>query len=118
MGKKLIIIDDMLFMRAKLRQLAEASGYEVVGEAENGLKGLELYKEKKPDLVFLDITMPEMDGLTALRLMREFDKAAKVVIISAMGQEERVKEAIREGAVNFIVKPFQNEKITKLLSSL
>ena len=111
-------MDDMMFMRLKLKQIAETAGYEVVGEAATGTEGVALYKNKKPELLFLDITMPEMDGLTALRLIREWDNEAEVVIISAMGQEERVKEAISLGAINFIVKPFQEEKIIKLLGML
>lgn len=118
MGKTICIVDDMLFMRKKLCQLAETAGYEVVGEGANGNEAVKLYREKQPHVLFLDITMPEKDGISALREIRAQDEQARIVIISALGQEDRVKEAIRAGAINFIVKPFQDEKILKLLNVL
>jgi two-component system, chemotaxis family, chemotaxis protein CheY len=118
MAKRILIVDDMLFMRMKLKGLLEKLGYHVVGEGGNGREGLEKYKLLKPEVVLMDITMPEMDGLTALREIMAFDSKANVVMVSAVGQEKNVMEAIMLGAKNFVVKPFQNEKIAEVLSAL
>ena len=116
--KKVLIVDDAAFMRMSLKSILEKSGYEVAGEAENGKVGVSKFKELKPDIVTLDITMPEMDGISALMEIMKIDKNAKVVIISAMGQEGYVRNAIVQGAKNFIVKPFNTEHVVKVLSSL
>jgi two-component system chemotaxis response regulator CheY len=92
--------------------------FEIVGEAENGLMAIEKYKELQPDIVTLDITMPEMDGLQALRVIKKLDPSASVVMVSALGQEARMKEAIIYGAKGFIVKPFKEEIIVSALSKL
>ena len=116
--KKVMIVDDAMFMRASLKMMLEKNGYEVAAEAENGAVAVQKYKEIKPDFVTMDITMPEMDGLQALKLIKQFDANAKIVIVSAMGQEPVVKEAILSGAKSFIVKPFKEDFVLKTLSTL
>jgi len=118
--KKVLIVDDAAFMRMALRKIFEKNGFEVVGEAENGNKGVEKYKELKPDVVTLDITMPEKDGITALKEINAYQPQAKVIMVSAMGQESMVREALISGAKTFIVKPFKEdyviETVTKIAS--
>ncbi len=116
--KRVLIVDDSALMRMMLKNLLEKNGFQVVGEADNGRTGVEKYKELHPDIVTLDITMPEMDGLTALNEIIQYDQDAKVVIISAMGQEANVRQAVLSGARNFIVKPFKNEHVLKVLAKL
>ncbi len=113
---KVLIVDDASFIRVSLKMMLERNGFEVVGEAENGTVAVRKYLELKPDLVTMDITMPEVDGVTALKSIIQQDPAAKVVMISAMGQESTVKEAVIAGAVGFIVKPFKEEQVIKGLS--
>ncbi len=113
--KKVLIVDDAAFMRATLRRILEKNGYEVIGEAENGAVGVERYKDLQPDIVTMDITMPEMGGIEALKAIKEYDSAAKVIMVSAMGQEFMVKDAIMSGAQTFIVKPFKEEFIVETL---
>src|SRR3712207_9486061 len=93
------------FMRMSIRKMLEENGFEIVGEAENGLMAIEKYQELQPEVVTMDITMPEMDGLEALRQIKKIDPAASIVMVSALGQEARMKEAIIYGAKGFIVKP-------------
>lgn len=118
--KRVLIIDDAAFMRMAIKRILEQNGYEIVGEAENGAVGFKKYIELKPDIVTMDITMPDMDGLKALESIMEYDPKAKVVMLSAMGQEKMVREAIILGAKSFIIKPFKNEHmlhtIEKVLS--
>ena len=116
--KKVMICDDTMFMRTSLRMILERNGYEVVGEAENGKIGVEKYPELKPDIVTMDITMPEMDGIAAVKEIIAIDKNAKIIMISSMGQERIVVEAITAGAKNFVIKPFKEEFVIKTLSSL
>ena len=116
--KRVLITDDASFMRLSLRSMLERNGFEVIGEAENGAIGVEQYKLLNPDIVTLDITMPIMDGLEALKLIKGFDKNAKVVMISAMGQESMVRQAVLNGALGFIIKPFNEETIVKAFSKL
>ena len=111
--KKVLIVDDAVFMRMKLKDILEKNGYEVVGEAQNGQEAFEKYQASTPDLVTMDITMPEVDGLEALKLIRDFDGNAKVIMCSAMGQQGMVMDAIRAGAVDFIVKPFDTDRLIK-----
>ena len=106
MAKNILICDDAAFMRMMIKDILSKNGYNVVGEAENGAKAVEKYSETKPDLVLMDITMPEMDGLQALKKIKESDPAANVVMCSAMGQQAMVIESIQSGAKHFIVKPF------------
>ena len=98
-------------MRMAIKTMLEKNGYEIIAEAENGAIGVEKYKELKPDIVTMDITMPEMGGIEALKVIREYDPKAKVVMLSAMGQESMVKEAVMSGAKSFIVKPFKEDQV-------
>ena len=114
---KVLIVDDALFIRKTLKMMLEKDGYEVVGEGGNGLEGILKYKELQPDLVTMDITMPQMDGLTALKAIKKINSSAKVVMITAMGHETTVKEAMLSGASGFIVKPFVQEQVLRGLSA-
>lgn len=115
---KVLIVDDAAFMRMAIRKVLEKNGFEVVGEAENGEVGIEKYKQCNPDVVTMDITMPEMTGIEALKEIRKFDSNAKVVMVSAMGQEALVREAILSGAKSFIVKPYKEEHIVQTLNNV
>jgi two-component system chemotaxis response regulator CheY len=106
-----LIADDAAFMRMMLKNVLTEAGYEVVGEAENGAVAVSRYRELKPDLTTMDITMPEMDGLAALKEIRAADPSARVVMCSAMGQQSMVIESIQAGAKDFIVKPFQPDRV-------
>ena len=111
MAKNILICDDAAFMRMMIKDILSKNGYNVAGEAENGAKAVEKYAEVKPDLVLMDITMPEMDGIQALKKIKESDPAALVIMCSAMGQQAMVIEAIQSGARDFIVKPFQADRV-------
>lgn len=111
MAIKVLVVDDAAFMRMMIKDILSKNGYDVVGEAENGLKALEKYQELKPDLTTMDITMPEMDGITAVKEIKKIDAAAKIIMCSAMGQQAMVIEAIQSGARDFIVKPFQPDRV-------
>jgi len=106
-----LITDDTLFMRATLRNILEKAGFEVVGEAADGEEAVELYRQLRPDVVTMDITMPKLDGIEAIKQIRREDPEARIVVCSAMGQKPLVIEAIRSGARDFIVKPFQPERV-------
>ncbi|WFA07932.1 response regulator [Tissierella sp. Yu-01] len=116
MSKRVLIVDDAIFMRMKLKDILEKNGFEVVGEAQNGLEAVEKFKSERPDLVTMDITMPEMDGVAALKSIKQIDSNAKVVMCSAMGQQTMVMEAIQSGAVDFIVKPFESDRVIQSLN--
>ncbi|NLD45701.1 MAG: response regulator [Clostridiaceae bacterium] len=116
--KKVLIVDDANFMRTSLKMMLERNGFEVIGEAENGLVALNKYKEMKPDIVTMDITMPVCDGIKAVKMIKEFDPNAKIVMISSMGQECFVKEAVVAGAKGFIVKPFKEDYVVKAIEKL
>lgn len=111
MAKNVLICDDAAFMRMMIKNVLVKGGYNVVGEAENGAKAVEKYKELNPDLVLMDITMPEMDGIEALKEIKKIDGGAKVIMCSAMGQQAMVIESIQAGAKDFIVKPFQEDRV-------
>lgn len=111
MAKNILICDDAAFMRMMIKDILTKNGYNVVGEAENGAKAVEKYQETKPDLVLMDITMPEMDGIQALKKIKSMDPNASVVMCSAMGQQAMVIESIQSGARDFIVKPFQPDRV-------
>ena len=115
---KVLIVDDAAFMRISIKNMLTKNGYEVVGEAENGAIGVEMFKSLSPDIVTMDITMPEMDGLQALKEIVKLDPKAKVVMVSAMGQEAMVRDAIVSGAKGFIVKPFKEDGIITALKKL
>ena len=111
MAKNILVVDDAAFMRMMIKDILTKNGYNVAGEAENGAKALEKYNEVKPDLVLMDITMPEVDGIQALKNIKAADPNAKVIMCSAMGQQAMVIESIQSGARDFIVKPFQPERV-------
>ena len=111
MAKNILICDDAAFMRMMIKDILSKNGYTVVGEADNGAKAVEKYGELKPDLVLMDITMPEMDGIQALKKIKEADAGASVIMCSAMGQQAMVIESIQSGAKDFIVKPFQADRV-------
>jgi two-component system chemotaxis response regulator CheY len=111
MAQKILVVDDAAFMRMMLKDILTKGGYEVVGEAADGVEALTKYQELKPDLVTLDITMPNKDGIAALKDIKAFDPSALCVMCSAMGQQSMVIEAIQAGAKDFIVKPFQADRV-------
>jgi len=111
---KVLIVDDSRTSRRILRNLLDENGYEVI-EAENGELGVQKYKEENPDMVTMDITMPVMDGLEALKAIREYDSNAKIVMVTAAGQESKVMEAVKLGATEFITKPLEKDKILDTL---
>lgn len=113
-----LIVDDTLFMRASIKQMLEANGHSVAGEASNGVEAIEKYAQVKPDVILMDITMPDMDGLEALRRIKEIDPNAKVVMCTAMGQQAMVARAVELGAQQFIVKPFQPERLMAAIDSV
>ena len=115
---RILLIDDAAFMRMILKDVLTKNGYEICGEASNGKEGIQKYKELKPDLTTLDITMPEMDGITTLKEIKKIDSNAKVIMCSAMGQEAMVVEAIQAGAKDFIVKPFQSDRILEAVKKV
>ena len=112
----ILVVDDAIFMRKVLGDILIKAGHTVVAEASNGKEALEKYKQFNPDLVTMDITMPEVDGLEGLKLIMEYDKNAVVVMCSAMGQQAMVIESIQSGAKDFIVKPFTAERVKASLS--
>jgi two-component system chemotaxis response regulator CheY len=115
MAYRILIVDDAAFMRMMVRDILTKNGYEVCGEANDGLQAIEKFKEVKPDLVTMDITMPEMDGIAALREIKKLDPSAKVIMCSAMGQQGMVIDAIQAGAKDFIVKPFQPDRVLEAI---
>lgn len=116
--KKILIIDDAAFMRMALRRILERNGFEVIADAENGEAGVHKYKEFKPDMVTLDITMPGMDGIEALKKIISLDPNAKIIMVSALGQQEHIREAILAGAKYFIVKPFKEEHVISVINNV
>jgi two-component system chemotaxis response regulator CheY len=113
-----LVVDDASFMRSMIRDIFARTPLVVAGEAENGVEGIRLYRELHPDLTTMDIVMPQMDGITALREIVRLDPAAKVVMCSALGQEALIAEAIEAGASDFIVKPFQPGRVLKVAQSV
>ena len=118
MAKNILICDDAAFMRMMIKDILSKNGYNVAGEAENGAKAVEKYNELKPDLVLMDITMPEMDGIQALKKIKESDPSALVIMCSAMGQQAMVIESIQDGAKDFIVKPFQADRVIEAVKKV
>ena len=115
---KILIVDDSRTSRKILRNILEENGHEIIGEAVNGLTGIEKCKELEPDLVTMDITMPQMDGIEALRQIMEYDKELKVVMATAAGQKDKMLQAIKIGAVEYISKPFEPDKVIKTINSI
>ena len=113
--KRVLIVDDAAFMRLALKTMLEKNGFEIVGEAEDGIKAVEMYKIVKPDIVTMDISMPKMEGTEALEEIIKCDSKATVIMVSALGQETKVKRAILNGAKGFLVKPFNEENLIKVL---
>jgi two-component system chemotaxis response regulator CheY len=118
MGKKILIVDDAAFMRMMIKDILVNNGYEILGEANNGLKAVELYRKERPDVVTMDITMPDMDGIAAVKEIRSQDPSAKIIMCSALGQQSMVMEAIQAGARDFIVKPFQPDRVLEALKKV
>lgn len=108
---KILLCDDAAFMRISLTKILKSAGHEIVGEAADGLEVIEKYKQLHPDIVLMDITMPKLDGIEATKQIREYDPNAGIIMVSAMGQQDKVFSAIKAGATDFIVKPFQSEHI-------
>ena len=108
---QVLVVDDAAFMRMMLKDILTKNGMQVVGEANNGIEAIEMYQELKPDIVTMDITMPEMDGITAVKQIRNLDPNARIIMCSAMGQQPMVLEAIQAGAKDFVVKPFQADRV-------
>lgn len=118
MANGILVVDDAAFMRMMIKDVLTKNGFNIAGEAENGVKAIEVFKETNPDLVIMDITMPEMDGIQAVREMKKIDDAAKIIMCSAMGQQAMVIEAIQAGAKDFIVKPFQPERVVEAVKKV
>lgn len=118
MSIRILIVDDAIFMRSMIRDIFARGAFVIAGEAENGEEAVRLYKELRPDLTTMDIVMPKMDGIAALKEIMKFDSEAKVVMCSALGQESLIAEAIEAGAKDFIVKPFQPAKVLKVVQSV
>ena len=118
MAKNILICDDAAFMRMMIKDILTKNGYNIAGEAENGQKAVEKYAEFKPDLVLMDITMPEMDGIEALKRIKAADPSASDIMCSAMGQQAMVIESIQSGAKDFIVKPFQADRVIEAVQKV
>ena len=115
---KVLIVDDAAFMRMTIRQMLEKGGHETIGEAENGVEAVKKFIELKPEVVLLDITMPEMNGVDALKNIKQINPAARVIICSAMGQQAMVAQAIQYGAKDFVVKPFEEKRLIAALENV
>lgn len=115
MAQKILIVDDAAFMRMMIKDILIKNSFEIAEEAADGAEAIEKFKETAPDLVMMDITMPEMDGITALKEIKKLDANAKVIMCSAMGQQAMVIDAIQAGAKDFIVKPFQAERVIEAI---
>jgi two-component system chemotaxis response regulator CheY len=111
--KTVLVVDDAAFMRMMLKDILEKNGFKVVGEAANGEEAIKKYKDLKPDVVTMDITMPVLDGIKAVKKIKKIDPEAKILMVSAMGQEKLIIESIEAGAEDFIVKPFQPGKVVE-----
>ena len=116
--KKVLIVDDAAFMRMMIKDILQKNGFEVIGEGSNGIQAVELYKKEKPDVVTMDITMPDMDGIEAVKQIKAFDSNAKIIMCSAMGQQSMVMDAIKAGAKDFIVKPFQADRVLEAINKV
>lgn len=115
---RVLIVDDASFMRMAIKDIITKAGHEVVAEANNGNAAVNKYKEVKPDIVTMDITMPEMNGIEAVKAIRQFDPEANIIMCSAMGQQAMVVDAVKAGAKDFIVKPFDKDKVLESLQKV
>ena len=113
-----MIVDDASFMRVSIRQMIESHDYKIIAEAGDGEEAVELFKKFRPEIITMDITMPVMSGIEALKEIKKIDKDVKILMVSAMGQENLIREAIMNGASSFIVKPFQKEKLIEVLDKI
>jgi len=118
MGAKILIVDDAAFMRMMLSDILIENGYDIAGEAEDGEEAVRLYKELKPDLVTMDIVMPGAGGIESIRNILKEDPKAKILVVSALGQQKLVKEAIEAGAKDFMIKPFKPEKVIEAVERI
>lgn len=118
MSNGILIVDDAAFMRMMIKDVLTKNGFEVIGEAENGARAIEKYKELQPNLTIMDITMPEIDGIQAVKEIKKMDPSAKIIMCSAMGQQAMVIEAIQAGAKDFIVKPFQADRVIEAVKKV
>ncbi|MBN2796993.1 MAG: response regulator [Clostridia bacterium] len=118
MANGILVVDDAAFMRMMIKDVLTKNGYEILGEAENGQKAIEKFKELHPDLVIMDITMPEVDGIQAVKEIKKIDSNAKIIMCSAMGQQAMVIESIQAGARDFIVKPFQADRVVEAVKKV
>lgn len=113
---KILLVDDAAFMRMNLKNILEKENHKIIAEAENGREAIEKFRDKNPDLTILDITMPEMDGLEALKKIKNIDHDARIIMCSAMGQQNMVIEAIESGARDFVVKPFKPKRVLEAIN--
>ncbi len=118
MSNGILIVDDAAFMRMMIKDVLTKNGFDVIGEAENGARAIEKYKELQPNLTIMDITMPEIDGIQAVKEIKKIDPSAKIIMCSAMGQQAMVIEAIQAGAKDFIVKPFQADRVIEAVKKV
>ncbi|OPZ61496.1 MAG: Chemotaxis protein CheY [Synergistetes bacterium ADurb.Bin520] len=118
MGHRILVTDDTAFMRLLLQKILTEGGYDVVGEADNGKEAVRLFERHRPDLVTMDITMPILNGVEALKRIRAIDPDARVLMVSAMGQKNMVMQALREGAQGFLIKPFEKEKVLQAVAEV
>jgi two-component system chemotaxis response regulator CheY len=118
MSKRLLIVDDALIMRKRIREIAQKAGWEVAGEAADGAEALQKHQELQPDLITMDIVMPNMDGVSALRAVRAQDATAQVVMVSAVDQRDKLAECVRLGAIDFIVKPFDPANLLRFFEKM
>ena len=118
MKPKVLVVDDAIFMRKMITDILENNGFEVVGEADTGSGAFESYKELKPDLVTMDIIMPEMNGIDAVREIMAFDSQARIVMCSALGQQALVQDALAAGAKDFLIKPFNPSRVIEVVSKI
>ncbi|QAA34312.1 response regulator [Clostridium manihotivorum] len=116
--KKVMIVDDSSFLRLSLKKLLEGAGFEVIAEAADGLEALEKYKTHKPDIISMDITMPNLNGIDTIKELKAIDRSVKIIVVSSLGHEDQVKKAFLAGAVNFVVKPFKEEFIKEAFSKV
>ena len=115
---RVLVVDDQTIIRKKLIKILEECGHEIIGEARNGRQAILMFKTHKPDLVTMDITMPDMDGIEALKVILDYDKESKVIIVSAMNQKSFVFEALKIGAKHFITKPYEKETVIKIVDQV
>ena len=117
-AKRVLIADDSVFLRTSLKRMLEKNGLQVAGMAENGIEVISCYKELKPDIVIMDIVMPQLSGREALKLLKQFDPAARVIMISSMSTKEMVMDCLATGAAHYILKPFEEDKVVATIQEM